>query len=328
MPSSHPYSLLTPERVMDATESLGFCCDARVFPLNSYENRVYQIGIEDAQPVIGKFYRPGRWSAEAIQEEHDFLLELAADELPVVAPLVINGRTLFLDDPFYFTLFPRRGGQAPELSSDDDLELIGRWLSRLHQTGSTRPFRHRPAIRGADDLATAATQVLDSGLMPEDYRHNYQALSDDLMRLVSQRYRPETIHSIRLHGDLHPGNLLLRDDVLYMVDFDDCLQGPAMQDIWMLLSGTEQEQRQQLLVIKEGYEMFRPFPLQELALIEVLRTIRIMKYAAWLCSRWEDPAFPVAFPWFDSHRFWSEHILSLREQVAALQEDPLELPVF
>ncbi len=328
MPSSHPYSQLTPERVMDATEAQGFICDARVFPLNSYENRVYQIGVEDDQPLIGKFYRPGRWSREAIQEEHDFLLELAADDLPVVAPLVINDQTLFYDEPFYFALFPRRGGQAPELSNDDDLELIGRWLARLHQTGSNHPFRHRQSIRGADDLAIAAEQVLACDLMPDDYRHNYRALSDSLIKLTQQCYQPEDSLSLRLHGDLHPGNLLVRDDVLFMVDFDDCIQGPAMQDIWMLLSGTAQEQRQQLLVIKEGYEMFRPFPVSELPLIEVLRTIRIMKYAAWLCSRWEDPAFPVAFPWLNSHRFWSEHILSLREQIAALQEPPLELPVF
>ncbi|MBL33406.1 MAG: serine/threonine protein kinase [Oceanospirillaceae bacterium] len=328
MTSSHPYSELTQERVMDATESLGYLCDARVFPLNSYENRVYQIGIEDEQPLIGKFYRPARWSREQIQEEHDFLLELQADELPVVAPIVKDGQSLFLDDPFYFALFPRRGGQAPELANDDDLDLIGRWLGRLHQTGSRKQFAHRPQIQGSDDLIKASEQVLSSGLMPEDYRHNYRTISDALIKLCENLYRPQAINTLRIHGDLHTGNLLLRDDILYMVDFDDCLQGPAMQDIWMLLSGTEQEQRQQLLVIKEGYEMFRPFPTQELALIETLRTIRVMKYAAWLCNRWSDPAFPQAFPWFTGHRFWSEHVNALQEQLAALQEAPIELPIF
>jgi len=328
MTSTHPYSELTQERVMDATESLGYLCDARVFPLNSYENRVYQIGIEDEQPLIGKFYRPGRWSKEQIQEEHDFLLELLADELPVVAPVVKNNQSLFFDDPFYFALFPRRGGQAPELANDDDLELIGRWLGRLHQTGGSKNFSFRPAILGARDLINARDQVLSSGLMPEDYRPNYKILANNLIEWVDKIYRPEKVQTLRIHGDLHTGNLLLRDEVLYMVDFDDCLQGPAMQDIWMLLSGTEQEQRQQLLVIKEGYEMFRPFPKQELALIETLRTIRVMKYAAWLCNRWSDPAFPQAFPWFTGHRFWSEHVNALQEQLAAIQEGPIELPIF
>ena len=327
MSASHPYENLTPEKVMDAVEALGYYCDARVFPLNSYENRVYQIGIEDSQPLIGKFYRPGRWSAEAIQEEHDFLRELSNDDLPVVAPLEINGYTLFNSDPFYFALFPRRGGHAPELSSDDDLELIGRWLARLHQTGSDRPFRHRPTVQPAEDIARAAETVLSGNIIPDDYRANYASLTQDLMRLISQTYR-EPLPTLRLHGDLHTGNLLLRDETLYMVDFDDCVQGPAMQDIWMLLSGSEAEQRQQLLVIKEGYEMFRPFPVAELPMIEALRTRRMVHHAAWLCSRWDDPAFPAAFPWVDSHRFWSEHILMLREQVAALQEPPIELPVF
>lgn len=324
--TSHPYDALTPERVMDAVESLGYLCDARVFPLNSYENRVYQIGIEDQLPLIGKFYRPGRWSRQAIQEEHDFLAELAADDIPVVAPLQINGDSLFYSDPFSFALFPRRGGQAPELADDDDLELVGRWLGRLHQTGAGKSFIHRPHMNPTNDMTAAREQVLASDLMPEDYRSNYSALTTQLLELTEARMQTVSASSLRLHGDLHPGNLLLRDEVLYMVDFDDCVQGPAMQDIWMLLSGNEQEQRQQLLVIKEGYEMFRPFPARELPLIEVLRTLRIVRYAAWLCSRWHDPAFPVAFPWADSHRYWSEHILLLREQIAALQEDPIELP--
>lgn len=328
MISTHPYTQLTPERVMDAIEAQGFVCDARIFPLNSYENRVYQVGIEDQQPLIAKFYRPGRWSREAIQEEHDFLLELQSEDLPVVAPIAVNGQTLFFSDPFFFALFPRRGGQAPELSSDDDLELLGRWLGRLHQVGANSAFRHRPRIRGAADMALAGEQVLRSGLMPIDYHASYESLATALTDWAGKLYRPDDVHTLRLHGDLHPGNLLLRDETLYMVDFDDCVQGPAMQDIWMLLSGPEQEQRQQLLVIKEGYEMFRPFPQHELALMEVLRSLRVMKYAAWLCSRWDDPAFPAAFPWLDSHRFWSEHIIMLREQLAALQEGPLSMPQY
>jgi len=321
----HPYSLLSQDKVMDAVESLGFYCDARVLPLNSYENRVYQVGIEDQQPIIAKFYRPNRWSRACIQEELDFLLELQQEDLPVVAPLVINGNSLFEHSGFYFALFPRRGGQAPELSNDDDLELLGRWLARLHQAGAHKNFQHRPVMQGAADLQLAQQQVLASGLLPDDYRHNYQSLTDDLIKLVQQRWQETPTQSLRLHGDLHTGNLLLRDEVLYMVDFDDCLQGPAMQDIWMLLSGSRAEQQQQLMVIQEGYEMFRSLPVHELPLIESLRTLRLMKYAAWLCTRWQDPAFPAAFPWFGSHRFWSEHILALREQTAALQEPPLSL---
>lgn len=325
---SHPYSGLSLEMVMDAIETLGFVCDARIFPLNSYENRVYQVGIEDEQPLIAKFYRPGRWTKACIQEEHDFLLELQANELPVVAPLVINQQSLFQAGDFFFALSPRKGGHAPELSNDDDLELVGRWLARLHNTGDGRAFKHRPGIRGQADLLLAAEQVLQSNLMPADYRPAYESLIRDLEPWIQQQYQPAQLHQLRLHGDLHNGNLLLRDENLHLVDFDDCVQGPAMQDIWMLLSGNHNEQRQQLMVIAEGYDMFRPFPKAELSLIEPLRTLRIARYAAWLCQRWDDPAFPLAFPWLDSHHFWSEHVLSLREQLAALQEPAIEMPTF
>lgn len=324
MSQSHPYASLTPERVMDAIDALGFLCDARIFPLNSYENRVYQVGIEDQQPIIAKFYRPGRWSADAIREEHRFLQDLAEEDIPVVAPLEIEGETLFWADPFWFALFPRRGGHAPELSRLQDLELIGRWLARLHQVGSWQSFRHRPQIR-VEDIDTAAHAVLTSGLLPDDYRPVYESLHRDLSAMIRDQFRPQQFQSLRLHGDLHSGNLLLRDEQLYLVDFDDCVQGMAMQDIWMLLSGQRDEQLAQLDAIRRGYEVFRPFPYQELSSIEALRTLRVMKYAAWLCQRWEDPAFPAAFPWFETHRFWSEHILTLREQQAALYNEPLVL---
>lgn len=323
--SNHPYSDLTPEKVMDAIETLGFLCDARIFPLNSYENRVYQVGIEEGQPVIAKFYRPGRWSKACIQEEHDFLLELQQKELPVIAPILVNGVSLFEHTGFYFAIFKRQGGHAPELSNDDDLELLGRWLGQLHNIGASKSFVHRPTIMGTDDLLLAEQQVLASELMPADYQSAYTTLISDLNKELQQHYKPHKIDSLRLHGDLHTGNLLLRQEELYMVDFDDCLQGPAMQDIWMLLSGERHEQQQQLMTIAEGYEMFRPFPAQELQLIEALRTLRIARYAAWLCQRWQDPAFPLAFPWLESHQFWSQHILTLREQLAALREPAIEL---
>ena len=321
---SHPYSRLSQEDVMDAVESLGLYSDARVFPLNSYENRVYQVGIDDEQPVIAKFYRPNRWSQQSIREEHQFMLQLQEEDIPVVAPLQFDGETLFEHKEFMFTLFPRRGGHAPELSSKHDLELLGRWLARIHQVGGWQPFQHRPQVDPANDIKQAAETLLNSGMMPDDYRAVYDSLWPQLQQLVEQQYSNDH-RSIRLHGDLHTGNLLLREQQLWLVDFDDCRQGPAMQDIWMLLSGSREEQLQQLESIRLGYEMFLPFPASELKMVECLRTRRVMQHAAWICQRWDDPAFPIAFPWFEGHRFWSEHLLTLREQVAALYEEPLTL---
>lgn len=325
MSTTHPYEALSQDLVMDAVESLGYLCDARVFPLNSYENRVYQVGIEEEQPLIAKFYRPGRWTDAQIQEEHDFLQQLLEEDLPVVAPVRQQGNSLFEHEGFRFCLFPRRGGHAPELSNEDDLEIIGRWLGRLHQVGAQYDFEHRLSIRGIEDLREAAETVLSSRLMPTDFEAVYQSLIQDLERCFEHQPKLSDIRSLRLHGDMHTGNLLLRDEHLWFVDFDDCVQGPAMQDIWMLLSGQRHEQTRQLDAIREGYEMFREFPYQELKLIEQLRTLRICRYAAWLCARWDDPAFPAAFSWFEGHHFWSQHILTLREQIAALQEEPLTL---
>jgi len=321
----HPYDRLSHDRVMDAIEAQGYLCDARVMALNSYENRVFQVGLEDRDPIIAKFYRPGRWSTDAILEEHAFLADLAASDIPVIAPLTINDSTLFNDDEFRIALFPRRGGHAPELSSDDDLELIGRWLARLHNCGAEHAFQHRPVVRGSADIREAAETVRSSPHFPSDYHDAYDALIRDILAHTDQIDIPS---NLRLHGDMHTGNLLLRDEQLYLVDFDDCVQGPAMQDLWMLLSGSREEHRQQLMVIAEGYGMFRDFPAHELPLIETLRTRRMVRHAAWLCQRWRDPAFPVAFPWFASHRYWSEHLLALREQLAALQDEPLTLPMF
>ena len=323
----HAYSDLSHDMVMDAIESLGLLCDARVMALNSYENRVFQVGIEDSEPLIAKFYRPNRWTDDSILEEHAFLAALKAEDIPVIAPLSINDETLFHFGGFRFALFPRRGGHAPELSNDDDLELIGRWMARLHNIGQTEAFSHRPVIRGSDDIREAAEGVLRSGHLPDDYHEAYQSIIRDICAHTDQ-VSVSDYSSIRLHGDMHTGNLLLRDEDLYLVDFDDCNQGPAMQDIWMLLSGSREEHRQQIMVIAEGYSMFRRFPAEELPLIETLCTRRIVRHAAWLSQRWEDPAFPVAFPWFASHRYWSEHLLALREQLSALQEEPLTLPVF
>jgi len=330
--SVHPYLSLTPDTVINAVESLGLLTDMRQYPLNSYENRVYQVGIEEDAPVIVKFYRPNRWSKEAILEEHQFLLELAEEDLPVVAPLELDGKTLFEYQEFFFSISPRKSGHAPEIANREQLEYLGRWLARLHQVGRDYRFQHRPVWNGQAELGKSKEKtiiqqscetVLNSGLLNEDFRPAYESLCHDLNELVAQQYQPEMSDMLRIHGDCHVGNLLWRDEQLHMVDFDDCVQGPAMQDIWMLLSGQREEQIQQLESIRNGYEVFQPFPYHQLKWIECLRTIRLIKHTAWVVERWSDPAFPLAFPWFEGVRYWSEHVLSLREQFAALQQEPL-----
>jgi len=334
-PSLHPYQSLSPDAVIDAVESVGLLTDMRQYPLNSYENRVYQVGIEEATPIIVKFYRPNRWSKEAILEEHQFLAELAEEDLPVVAPLEFNGQTLFEYQEFYFSISPRKSGQSPEIANRDQLEYLGRWLARMHQVGRDYRFKNRPIWNGQADLGRSDSKtiieqscetVLNSGLLNEDFRPAYESLCRDLNELVKQQYQPALSDTLRIHGDCHVGNLLWRDEQLYVVDFDDCVQGPAMQDIWMLLSGDRAEQLQQLEFIRQGYEIFQPFPYHQLKWIECLRTIRLIKHTAWVVERWSDPAFPLAFPWFTGIRYWSEHVLSLREQLAALQEEPLYIP--
>lgn len=331
-PSLHPYQNLSPDTVIDAVESVGLLTDMRQYPLNSYENRVYQVGIEEASPVIVKFYRPNRWSKAAILEEHQFLAELAEEDLPVVAPLVFKDQTLFESKDFYFSISPRKSGHSPEIANGVQLEYLGRWLARLHQVGMDYRFQHRPIWNGKADLGhnpektiiqQSCETVLNSGLLHQDFRPAYESLCRDLDQLVRQQYQPTLSDTLRIHGDCHVGNLIMRDEQLYMVDFDDCVQGPAMQDIWMLLSGHRDEQLQQLSAIKKGYELFRPFPDQQLKWIESLRTIRLIKHTAWVAERWADPAFPIAFPWFTGVQYWSGHVLSLREQLSALQEEPL-----
>jgi len=325
----HPYDALTPDAVINAVESTGLLSDMRQLALNSYENRVYQVGIDEADPVVVKFYRPDRWSSACIKEEHQFLLELEEDEIPVIAPLEIDGETLFTyqtpEQDFEFAVFPRRNGHAPEFSDLDQLEQLGRWLARVHQVGLDYPFQHREKINGQDAIAKFSQSVLESGLIPEDYVAAYESICRELNQLVNEQLIINPEQTQRIHGDFHAGNLLWRDEQLFIVDFDDCVQGPVMQDIWMLLSGQREEQLQQLSAIRDGYQMFRPFPTHQLAWIESLRTLRLVKYAAWLTQRWHDPAFKVAFPWFTGHQYWSNHVLSLREQLSSLQEPPLFL---
>ena len=325
MDSQHPFALLTPDTVLDAVESLGFLSDARTLTLNSYENRVFQIGIEGVQPLIAKFYRPDRWSDEAILEEHEYSLELADRAIPVIPPMQLDGRTLFEFSGFRFSLFKRFGGRAPELDNPDHLLMLGRLLGRLHAVGAMKAFQHRPSLTvqsfGHDSLAW----LRESGIVPENLRPAYFSVADDLMQVIDQRVQANPYKTIRLHGDLHVGNLLWRDESLYMVDMDDCRQGPAIQDLWMMLSGDHNQRQGQLAELVEGYNEFYDFDPRQLALIESLRTLRLIHYSAWLARRWEDPAFPRHFPWFASERYWADQVLTLREQRAALDEPLLRL---
>lgn len=325
MDAHHPFALLTPDTVLDAVESLGFVSDARTLTLNSYENRVFQVGIEDAQPLIAKFYRPLRWSDESILEEHAFSLELVEREIPVIPPMQINGETLFEFAGFRFSLFKRFGGRAPEFDDPDHLLMLGRLVGRLHAVGAMRPFDHRPELT-VQTFGTDSLEFLRStNAVPESLRPAYFSVADDLLKVVAQRFADHPCSTIRLHGDLHVGNLLWRDESLYMVDLDDCRQGPAIQDLWMMLSGERDQRQAQLAELVDGYNEFHDFDPSQLALIEALRSLRLINYSAWLARRWDDPAFPMHFPWFASERYWADQILTLREQRAAMDEPTLRL---
>jgi Ser/Thr protein kinase RdoA (MazF antagonist) len=321
----HPYARLTPDLVLDAVERFGFLTDGRLLELNSYENRVYQVGLEDATPVVVKLYRPERWSEAQILEEHAFALELAEHELPVAAPLRTSANgTLIEHEGFQVAVFARLGGHAPDLSMPGVLEWLGRLLGRLHAVGAVRPFRHRLAI-SPDTLAADGAWLLDVGLVPAHLLPAFSSLLRDVMARVEGAFaQADGYTPIRLHGDCHAGNVLWVDHAgPRIVDLDDARNGPAVQDLWMLLSGEREDRVRQIAELLEGYELFRLLDPRELLLIEPLRAIRLVGYAAWLGRRWQDPAFPRAFPWFASPRYWEDLVLTLREQLAALDEPPL-----
>ncbi len=320
-----PFASLDPDTVLDAVESLGFVCDGRMLALNSYENRVYQVGLESDPPLVAKFYRPDRWSDEAILEEHDFSVELAAAEIPVIPPMLRNGHTLHHFADHRFAVFERRGGRWPELGDPDTLKWLGRFLGRIHMRGAAGSYRYRPELSIQEFGDDARETLLDGGWIPPHIEEAYDSVTRDLLDAVDQRIEEAgNVAIIRLHGDCHPGNILWTDGGPHFVDLDDSRMGPAVQDLWMLLSGDRQEMTTQLVDLLEGYSEFARFDARELVLIEALRSLRMIHYAAWLARRWNDPAFPRAFTWFNTTRYWEDHVLSLREQLADIQEPALQ----
>lgn len=322
-----PFAALSPDVMLDAVERLGLPVDGRLIALNSYENRVYQIGVDDERfgPfVVVKFYRPGRWSDAAILEEHGWVSELAAEELPVVPPLQLGGGSLHTHAGFRYGVFPRQGGRAAEFDDDENLARMGRLLGRIHGVGQRKPFLHRPCL-DIETFGEASLAWLErSGMLPLEQASAYLSLGRQALAASAQCWawagKPQ---SLRLHGDCHSGNVLWTDQGPHFVDFDDSRQGPAIQDLWMLLSGEPDRRIRQLTILIQAYRQFADFNLAELHLVEALRTLRLIHHAAWLARRWDDPAFPVAFPWFASPHYWQERILELREQLVLLAEPPL-----
>lgn len=325
----HPFKVLTPEFILNAVESEDLFSDGRIFPLNSYENRVYQIGIEESQPIIAKFYRPGRWNLEQIQEEHDFTFELETQELPVVTPMRDeSGCSIRSFGGFHFALYARRGGHAPELDNLDNLFILGRFMGRIHAVSSTQTFQHRPAIN-LQTYGRDCVEYVAEYFIPSSLRAAYLSLTKDLLSVLEDSLDSEySDNMIRTHGDCHIGNMLWRDENVHFVDFDDARMAPAIQDLWMLLSGDRHNRVLQLVEIVEGYSEFFDFSLNQLKWIEPLRALRMLHYCAWLARRWQDPAFPRNFPWFNTERYWGQHILEIREQLAILDEPVLEMPQF
>ena len=320
----HSFAGLEPDIVLDALEMLGLHSDGRLLALNSYENRVYQVGMEQGPPVVVKFYRPRRWSDDAILEEHQFAAELDANEIPVVPPLTFDGRSLHQHQSYRFAVFRRQGGRTPELDQPGVLEWIGRFMGRIHATGAAGSY----TARGALDVHSFGEQprqwLLASDFIPAELRDSWSSISAQALDGVRRGYeRAGSLRLLRLHGDCHPGNVLWTEEGPHFVDLDDSRMGPAIQDLWMLLSGERADMSRQLAEVLAGYEDFFEFEPRELYLLESLRTLRLLHYSAWLAMRWDDPAFKQAFPWFDSVRYWQDRILELREQVALMDEPPL-----
>ncbi|MDN2482416.1 serine/threonine protein kinase [Vibrio agarivorans] len=320
---SFNFDALTPDLMWYALESVGIRAESGLLALNSYENRVYQFTDEERQRYVVKFYRPQRWSTEQIQEEHDFTLELVEAEIPVAAPLKLNGSTLHHYQGYAFAVFPSVGGRQFEVDNYDQLEGVGRYLGRIHKIGSQTSFAHRPTIGLEEYLHKPKELLQNSQFIPLHLENAFFNDLDMLIQAVSQRWQ-NVDTNLRLHGDCHPGNILWRDGPMF-VDLDDCRNGPAIQDIWMLLNGERADKLAQLDTVLEAYQEFSDFNQSELKLIEPLRGLRMVHYMAWLAKRWHDPAFPIAFPWFNDPKYWEGQVLAFKEQLAALEEAPLSL---
>ena len=316
---AHPYSALTPDVVLDAVAAAGLQPDGRLLSLNSYENRVYQVWLEDNTVIVAKFYRPGRWSDAQIDEEHGFAHELAEREIPVVAPThsLRSGN-------FRIAIYPRRGGRTPELGDPKALEWIGRFIGRIHAVGATKKFQHREALTPKTLGHDPRAFLLGSHFIPADLLNAWKAVTQQALDGIDRCFEIE-YKAIRLHGDCHPGNILWTEDGPHFVDLDDARMGAALQDLWMLLSGNRDAMSRQMHHVLAGYEEFMEFDRRELHFLEALRTLRLIHYSAWIARRWDDPAFPAAFPWFNTQRYWQDRILELREQVALMEEEPLRV---
>lgn len=315
-----PFKNLNPNLILAAIESIGFTCSGSLLALNSYENRVYQIGIENAEPIIAKFYRPNRWSDAAILEEHQFAAELNAYEIPIVQPLIINHQSLHHYGEFRFAVYPRCGGRALELDSAEQLAWMGRFMGRMHAIGNCEAFQHRLKLNTQNYGYQPYQFLLENNFIPTDLKKDFNYIIELLLNKITLRFQAiGELNYIRLHGDCHVGNILWHDIQPHIVDLDDCLTGPAIQDIWMLLSSNvESEMRLQLQQILQGYQDFFDFNYREVYLIESLRTLRMIHYAAWLAKRWDDPAFPLNFPWFNTHHYWVELLKNLNDQNSAM----------
>lgn len=320
--SDFAFSGLSPDTILDALEACGIYPQSGLLALNSYENRVYQFQADDGRRLVVKFYRPLRWSDEQILEEHQFALELASHDIPMVPPLVIDGKTLHHSHGFRFAVFPSVGGRQFEVDNLDQLEWMGRFIGRLHSVAKAKSFAHRPALDINSHLLEPRKTLETSSLLPGHLQTAFFAILDPVIKETQVRFKKTKVQ--RLHGDCHPGNILWRDGPFF-VDLDDCRTGPAIQDLWMMLCGDRIQQRIQLETLVEAYEEFTELDNKELALIEPLRAMRMVHYMAWLSSRWEDPAFPRAFPWFAEDKYWEGQILALKEQLSALHEPPLSL---
>jgi len=317
------FTSLSPDLILDGIETTGIQVDSGLLALNSYENRVYQFHDENLVKYVTKFYRPQRWTEKALREEHDFAFELVEQELPIVAPLKINGESLFNHQGYDFAIYPCRGGRIFEVDNLNQLEWMGRFVGRIHAVAAQKTFEHRPTFTREEMLYGAREIIVQSGFVPKSIELAFYTILDQVIDVANQQYQTDSL--IRLHGDCHAGNILWRDEGPHFVDLDDCRMGPAIQDLWMMLSGDRQQQLLQLDTLLSGYEEFFEFDTKQFALIESLRTMRVVNYMAWLCNRWQDPAFPHSFPWFNTERYWEDQILMLKEQMSALQQPPLSL---